>query len=93
MIFGSCRIEGIHTHTFIAYLDENGNFHKPFVLPQEEPGKNKDCQLNYNCPELMISRIELSLQQIRDVVGEDATPVVFDPNINIDAISGANRQK
>lgn len=91
LIFSSRRIDGIHTRTFIAYLDENGHFHKPFVLPQEDPKKYNNYLLNYNRPELMTGKISVSPRQIRDAIIKDAIPVTFDPNINIDAISGASR--
>lgn len=90
MIFSSRRIDGVHTRTFITYFDENGNFHKPFVLPQNDPEKYKKYLLNYNRPELMTGKIELTPQQIRDAVRRDAEPVLFDPSINIDAFSGAS---
>ncbi len=93
LIFSSRRIDGIHTRTFIAYLDENGNFHKPFVLPQKDPEKYNNYLLNYNRPELMTGKIRVSPQQIRDAVLKDAIPTTFDPNVDIDALSGASRIK
>ena len=91
LIFSSRRIDGVHTRTFIAYMDENGDFHKPFVLPQKDPDKYLNYLLNFNRPELMTGKIKISPQQIRDAAREDAIPVVFDPTINIDAVSGASR--
>lgn len=91
MIFSSRRMDGIHTRTFIAYLDKDGNFHKPFVLPQKDPEKYKNYLLNFNRPELMTGKIKVSPQRIRDAVLEDAVPVTFDPDFNIDALSGASR--
>lgn len=91
IIFSSRRIDGIHTRTFIAYLHENGTFSKPFVLPQKDPEKYNNYLLNYNRPELMTGKIKVSPQKIRDAVRENAIPVTFDPNVNIDALSGASR--
>ncbi len=93
LIFSSRRIDGIHTRTFIAYLDENGNFHKPFVLPQKDHEKYNNYLLNYNRPELMTGKIKVSPQQIRDAVLKDAIPTTFDPKVDIDALSGASRIK
>lgn len=92
LIFSSRRIDGVHTRTFIAYFDKNGRFGKPFVLPQEDPEKYNGYLLNYNRPELMTGKINVSPQKIRDAVLRDAKPVAFDPNIDIDAISGASRK-
>ena len=91
MIFSSRRIDGIHTRTFIAHLNDDGTFSKPFVLPQKDPGKYNNYLLNYNRPELMTGKIKVSPQKIRDAVREDATPVTFDPNVNVDALSGASK--
>ena len=93
LIFSSRRIDGIHTRTFIAHLNDNGKFDKPFVLPQKDPKKYNNYLLNFNRPELMTGKIKVSPQKIRDAVREEAIPVTFDPNVNIDALSGASKIK
>jgi dipeptidyl aminopeptidase/acylaminoacyl peptidase len=93
LIFSSRRIDGIHTRTFIAHVDEQGNFGKPFVLPQKDPDKYNKYLLNYNRPELMTGKIKVSPQEIRDAARGDAVPVTFDPKVNIDALSGASKIK
>lgn len=93
LIFSSRRIDGIHTRTFIAHVDEQGNFGKPFVLPQKDPDKYNNYLLNYNRPELMTGKIKVSPQKIRDAARENAVQVTFDPKVNIDALSGASRIK
>jgi hypothetical protein len=93
MIFSSRRLDGIHTRTFITYLNENGTFTKPFVLPQKDPCKYNKYLLNFNRPELMTGKIKVSPQKIRDAVRKDAIPVTFDPNVIIDALSGASKIK
>ncbi|TNF41835.1 MAG: hypothetical protein EP310_06750, partial [Bacteroidetes bacterium] len=93
LIFSSRRIDGVHTRTFIAYAGENGKFGKPFVLPQKDPGFYNHFLLNFNRPELMTGKINVSPQKIRDAARETAIPVVFDPKVNIDALSGASRIK
>ena len=93
LIFSSRRIDGVHTRTFIAHLNEGGIFGKPFVLPQKDPDKYNNYLLNFNRPELMTGRIKVSPQKIRDVARESAIPVTFDPTVNIDALSGASKIK
>ena len=93
LIFSSRRLDGIHTRTFIAHLDENGKFGKPFVLPQKDPDFYNNYLLNFNRPELMTGKITVSPQKIRDAAREDAVQVVFDPKVNIDALSGASKIK
>ena len=93
LIFSSRRIDGIHTRTFIAHVDEDGKFGKPFVLPQKNPDFYNNYLLNFNRPELMTGKINVSPQKIRDAARETASPVTFDPNVNIDALSGASKIK
>lgn len=93
LIFSSRRIDGVHTRTFIAHLDENGKFGKPFVLPQEDPDFYNHYLLNFNRPELMTGKINVLSQKIRDAARETAIPVIFDPKVNIDALSGASKIK
>ncbi len=84
LVFSSRRIDGVHTRTFIAYVDEEGKFGRPFVLPQKDPDKYNKYLLNFNRPELMTGKIKISPQKIRDAAREDATPVTFDTNVNFD---------
>lgn len=93
LIFSSRRIDGVHTRTFISHVDENGNFGKPFLLPQKNPDFYNNYLLNFNRPELMTGKITVSPQKIRDAAREVATPVVFDPKVNTDALSGASKIK
>jgi Tol biopolymer transport system component len=93
LIFSSRRIDGVHTRTFIAHVDENGKFGKPFVLPQKNPDFYNNYLLNFNRPELMTGKIKVSPQKIRDAVRENAVPVIFDTKVNIDALSGASKIK
>jgi hypothetical protein len=93
LIFSSRRMDGIHTRTFIAYLDENGKFGKPFVLPQEDPDFYSNYLLNFNRPELMTGKIKISPEDIRDVARGDALPTLFDPKYALDASSGATMFK
>ncbi|MBR3800749.1 MAG: PD40 domain-containing protein, partial [Rikenellaceae bacterium] len=39
VVFSSRRIDGLHTRPFIAHVDDEGRFSKPFLLPQNEPTK------------------------------------------------------
>jgi hypothetical protein len=93
LIFSSRRIDGVHTRTFIAHVDEQGNFGKPFVLPQKDPDLYNNYLLNFNRPELMTGKIKVSPQKIRNAARETAKTVIFDPKVEIDALSGASKIK
>lgn len=53
MVFSSKRLHGIFTRPFICYVDAAGEVHKPFVLPQKEPGFYDSCLRTLNTPELV----------------------------------------
>ena len=91
LIFSSRRIDGVHTRPFIAYVDEQGNCSKPFVVPQKDPNFYTSYLLNYNRPELMTGKIDIAPQAIRDVAREASIPVTFDPLVDVDALSGASK--
>jgi len=62
----------------------------PFVLPQKDPEFYKDYVLNFNRPEFVRSRIEITPRQIRDLITKNpASPVSFDADVEIDALSGS----
>lgn len=51
-IFLSKRDDGIYSKPYICYVDAAGKAHKPFLLPQKEPGFYDDCLKSFNIPEL-----------------------------------------
>lgn len=59
VMFGSRRIDGRHTCLYIAYFDHEGNPHKPFLLPQEDPRYNFLRVKSYNVPEFMSGKVNL----------------------------------
>ncbi len=58
-IFGSRRHDGRYTQLYIAYFDEDGTPHKPFLLPQEDPRYNMWRLKSYNVPEFIDSKVKL----------------------------------
>ncbi len=57
IVFASRRLDGLHTRPFIAYIDENGNPSKPFLVPQERKELYKLSMKSYNIPEFVKERI------------------------------------
>lgn len=53
LVFSSKRIDGLLARPHFSYVDEHGEFHKPFVLPQEDPSFYAFCLNTFNVPELM----------------------------------------
>ena len=53
VVFSSKRIDGLLARPYFSYVDQQGEFHKPFVLPQEDPSFYGFCLNTFNVPELM----------------------------------------
>lgn len=65
VVFSSRRIDGLHTRPFIAHVDDEGRFSKPFLLPQNEPTKWYDGLMqSYNIPEFISAPIDISPRDI-----------------------------
>ncbi|MBQ7790981.1 MAG: PD40 domain-containing protein [Rikenellaceae bacterium] len=67
VVFSSRRIDGLHTRPFIAHVDDEGRFSKPFLLPQNEPTKwYEGLMQSYNIPEFISAPIDISPRDILD---------------------------
>ncbi len=64
MAFSSRRHAGLFTRTYFTYIDAAGRFHKPFVLPQEDPDFYDACIKTYNAPELIAGPVEVSPRKL-----------------------------
>ncbi|HPI34038.1 MAG TPA: hypothetical protein PK582_01275 [Prolixibacteraceae bacterium] len=68
LVFSSKRLDEVFTVPHIAYIDSSGNTGRPFALPQKDPGIYLRTLANFNRPELITGKIELTPRQIRDAV-------------------------
>ena len=59
VMFGSRRLDGRYTRLYIAYMDENGTPHKPFLLPQKDPRHNTWRLKSFNVPEFIDGKVRL----------------------------------
>ena len=73
IVFSSKRGDGLYTRPYISYFDSSGRAHKPFILPQRNPGFYFDFLKSYNLPEFVTTRIELDPGKLRKMV--EAVPV------------------
>ena len=53
IVFQSRRMDGRHTRLMLAYFDQSGHVHKPFMLPQRHPEDNWTRLASYNIPEFV----------------------------------------
>ena len=65
LVFSSRRDDGLYTKPYIAFIDADGNAHKPFLLPQKDPKKYYQMQMfSYNIPEFVSGRIDVDGREI-----------------------------
>ncbi len=65
VVFSSRRIDGLHTRPFIAHVDDEGRFSKPFLLPNPRPRKwYEGLMQSYNIPEFISAPIDVSPSDI-----------------------------
>ena len=85
IVFSSKRQDGIHQLPYVSYVDADGNCHKPFILPQEDPDFYITDMTNYHRPELIIKPISISESQfVKTTYAHDKMiPVTLDPAVEI----------
>lgn len=52
IVFSTKRLDGLLARPFFSYMDLQGHFHKPFVLPQKDPTFYESFARTFNAPEL-----------------------------------------
>jgi hypothetical protein len=72
VVFSSKRIDGLLARPYITYVDELGEFHKPFVLPQEDPAFYGFCLNTFNVPEFLTGPVTI---KERDLVRAIVAPL------------------
>jgi hypothetical protein len=60
VVFSSKRGDGLFARPHFSYVDQEGRFHKPFLLPQADPLFYDACLQTFNVPELAQSPLRLS---------------------------------
>lgn len=64
VVFSSRRIDGLYTRPYLAHINSEGKFSKPFILPQRDPGYYDRLLQSYNIPEFIIGKVKLPLKKI-----------------------------
>jgi hypothetical protein len=70
VVFSSKRLDGLLARPHFSYVDEHGEFHKPFILPQEDPGFYGFCLDTFNVPELMLGPVTVKARDLARAVIE-----------------------
>ena len=72
IVFSSKRGDGLSARPYIAYVDEEGIAHKPFILPQEDPTFYSGFLKTFNIPEFAESDFSFNPGEIRDAAQKEA---------------------
>lgn len=72
IVFASRRQDGLYTRPYYSYMDEKGDFSKPFVLPQRDPDFYSGFMKSFNRAEPVTSRIDLNPRKLEKVVHSEA---------------------
>lgn len=65
-IFSSRRIDGLYTRPYIAYLGENGEPGKPFLVPQRDPAYYDRLMKSFNIPEMIKGKVKINPHKLVD---------------------------
>ncbi len=71
IVFSSRREDNNFTRPAIAYFDKNGQAHKAFILPQEDPEYHVLFFKSYNVPELTKTKVQITPEQFKEVIYAD----------------------
>lgn len=75
LVFSSKRGDGLSARPYISYVDEAGNTHKPFVLPQKDPKFYSRFLKTFNIPEFAESAVSFNPGAIRVAAKQPAVQV------------------
>lgn len=82
VVFSSKRRDGICTDPYFSYFDANGQFSKPFTLPQKDPEHHKSLFRVYNIPEFVNGPIKVRPQKLVQAAwSTEITKTQLDPRI------------
>jgi hypothetical protein len=72
VVFSSKRLDGLLARPYFTYVDDQGRFHKPFLLPQEDPTFYAFCLNSFNVPELMRGPVTVKERDLVRAIVEPA---------------------
>ncbi|MFB0554983.1 MAG: TolB family protein [Phycisphaerae bacterium] len=82
VVFSSKRQDGICTHPYFSYFDSNGNFSKPFLLPQKDPEYHQSRVIVYNIPEFVNGPVKIRPQKfIKTAWSKEIIKAKLDPKV------------
>jgi hypothetical protein len=91
-VFASKRRDSLCSRLYFCHVDEKGKVSKPFLMPQKDPDFYDTFIKNYNVPELISGPVTASHWQLMRTAHKTPLQAVFDPTVDVDALSGATKR-
>ena len=79
LAFSSKRMRQRLTVSCISYIDNDGNFSKPFVLPQQDPEFYDNFNMTFSVPEFAKEKVPVSRFDISSAIRENSQITVEMP--------------
>ena len=57
-------MDGLYTSPYIAYISEEGEVGKPFLLPQEDPCFYHSFMKSFNIPEFVTGKVDIQARKL-----------------------------
>jgi hypothetical protein len=70
VLFSSKRGDGVFARLYLSYVEPNGRFHKPFILPQKDPRYYERCLMTFNRAELIREPVTVAVEDLVRVMRE-----------------------
>jgi len=70
VVFSSKRLDGLFARPFFSYVDDQGEFHKPFVLPQEDPSFYESYLKTFNVPEFVDGPVRVTSRELASEIAK-----------------------
>ena len=78
IVFSSRREDGLYTRLYLTYMNSDGTFTKPFLLPQKDPEFSSKFMYSFNIPEFTVEQVRVSAKRLASLIkGKSAAPVNY----------------
>lgn len=78
IVFSSRREDGLYTRLYLTYMNSDGTFTKPFLLPQKDPEFSSKFMYSFNIPEFTVEPVRVSAKRLASLIkGKSAAPVNY----------------
>ena len=79
VVISSRREDGVHTRPYLAHINSDGTFSKPFLIPQKDPEYTHKFMYSFNIPEFTVEPVRVSARVLASFIkSTDAAPVKYE---------------